>query len=58
MISYEVSFHVTSTFAVFNPNIVPLKYKLHTNHFGMSFPSFTMFGTSAASQGPKAIAKA
>lgn len=28
------------------------------HHFGTNLPSFTIFGTSAASQGPKAIAKA
>lgn len=28
------------------------------NHLGCSFPSFIKLGTSAANQGPKAIAKA
>jgi hypothetical protein len=28
------------------------------NHLGISLPSFTMLGTYAASQGPKAIARA
>lgn len=28
------------------------------NHFGINFPSLTIFGTYAANQGPKAIAKA